>query len=1101
MENEKKQIEALVHINEKFNSFIKQKQKQIEEIKQNAKTTKDEIIKKILSILEKNSSSKSGEIQDNYTEQKLLEEIEKMKKDYDLKTSSLLQSTNNEKNVKDELEKLKKEVDNKESLTKSQIDKMKKELEEKESKIRKFRDDIKSSQFGLSLIKYFDDKDNSNNYANELDQKWKVQDNKIKDLEKQLTNVQIEKDNKINDLEKQFQNLLKEEESKTQKLNEKLKEIQNEKDKLIKESKEQLQESQNLVNETKTKEQELEKQLKQIKNEKENKINELRKQLEEVQNEKDKLIKESKEQLQESQNLVNETKTKEQELEKQLKQIKNEKENKINELKKQLEEVQNENKKKLKDSENQSNEFKDKLKKEEEKRKKIEEQLNESQNLLKEKEKKEQQLDSQLKQNENEKEKTINELNEKLQEAKKDKEKKINDLNEQLEQMHNTLKDMENQVNRFISDINNTKFANLKKYFDKNDNLKTNYIKELETTINQQINKLESDLEALQKEIQKKDDEISKDKDTFVKTKAALEKQINDERENSKTISNNLSQLKKDNEKQIQKLNDDITKLKNEIKQKEEEIQKFKDNLLSRNKTLEKKLTIKNSKNNDYIKSSDKKERGQIKLQDIIDYVSSKIEESKFTQEKEEKEKYANNNLLESFCVIEKTDNTLNEYFITILNEIQDQLYNLPYVNKFWKKGTDKTEIISIETANTTNLLSNEGWKVKGSTKANYSSTNIIIGILGNSKSGKTHILNEIFGTYLEETPTKSINLIYNPDHANLVIIDTPGLKYPTPCLRMYQPHTNETKRRDCVIETFVYELSSIIIYVTNHYNYDSQKQINQIKRRFSLQVDKNNDSVIKTFIVLHNIPTIETKNEYDEYISDFILTNDQTSMKQINDDTITETIFDKERNKSLAIIHLVYCPYNRNKVIDRIRNQIKTCSVKPALDISKTIKVGFEAVAVNMLNALPNSVNLENGKLYIKNGKIDEKKEFDKTTYWKHFENVIPNYAYCVNKDNTRLLIQIEVVEMGKCTVTAKIVNKNNVFSFIIEKKKNSYASTFSNRKEGEYRLEMKIPLRVGVLQKYNYSEKTYENGLLTLIYPITKPNKSSNSDSDDEP
>ena len=105
---------------------------------------------------------------------------------------------------------------------------------------------------------------------------------------------------------------------------------------------------------------------------------------------------------------------------------------------------------------------------------------------------------------------------------------------------------MENQINRFISDINNTKFANLKKYFEKNDNLKTNYIKELETKINQQINKLESGLEELKKEIQKKDNEISKDKDTFENTKAALEKQINDEREKSKTISNNLSQLKKD---------------------------------------------------------------------------------------------------------------------------------------------------------------------------------------------------------------------------------------------------------------------------------------------------------------------------------------------------------------------------------------------------------------------------------------------------------------------------------------------------------------------------------------------------------------------------
>ena len=51
----------------------------------------------------------------------------------------------------------------------------------KNSSLNQFHNDIRSSQFCVSLIKYFDDKDNSNNYANELDQKWKEQENKIKE--------------------------------------------------------------------------------------------------------------------------------------------------------------------------------------------------------------------------------------------------------------------------------------------------------------------------------------------------------------------------------------------------------------------------------------------------------------------------------------------------------------------------------------------------------------------------------------------------------------------------------------------------------------------------------------------------------------------------------------------------------------------------------------------------------------------------------------------------------------------------------------------------------------------------------------------------------
>ena len=133
-------MEAFVHIAIQLNSFINKKQKQIEEIKQSAKATKNEIIRKILSILAKNTSSENVEIQDNYTEQKLIEEIEEIKKDLDLKTSSLQQS----------------------------------------------------------------DKDNSNNYANELDQKWKEQENKIKDLEKEVTDIKKEKKQNQIYLQNQF---------------------------------------------------------------------------------------------------------------------------------------------------------------------------------------------------------------------------------------------------------------------------------------------------------------------------------------------------------------------------------------------------------------------------------------------------------------------------------------------------------------------------------------------------------------------------------------------------------------------------------------------------------------------------------------------------------------------------------------------------------------------------------------------------------------------------------------------------------------------------------------------------------------------------------
>lgn len=68
----------------------------------------------------------------------------------------------------------------------------KKKIKEKEIKINKFHNDIKSRQLGVSLIKYFDNKDYSNNYANKLGQKCKDQEKKINDLEKHLTNAQIE---------------------------------------------------------------------------------------------------------------------------------------------------------------------------------------------------------------------------------------------------------------------------------------------------------------------------------------------------------------------------------------------------------------------------------------------------------------------------------------------------------------------------------------------------------------------------------------------------------------------------------------------------------------------------------------------------------------------------------------------------------------------------------------------------------------------------------------------------------------------------------------------------------------------------------------------
>lgn len=402
--------------------------------------------------------------------------------------------------------------------------------------------------------------------------------------------------------------------------------------------------------------------------------------------------------------------------------------------------------------------------------------------------------------------------------------------------------------------------------------------------------------------------------------------------------------------------------------------------------------------------------------------------------------------------------------------------------------------------------LNEKGWRINHflANDNKIDKSHIPIGFLGNVSSGKTHLINSIFSFSIPEIPTQSINFLFPKKHSNLVIIDTPGLNKPS--INNY----NEIKQIDSIIQTIIFESSSIILYVTNSYDLNEQKQCNKIKMRFIQNCHNDNtDSAMKTLMIIHNKPEITSFRSYQNYINEIV--KDKSKFKQIEQrygdvavslvkETISNTIIDKNRD----IIHLVLCPYNECRIIQKIKTIISSCIQIPFIKVEDLIKNNFELISEGIFQNDKNGVKVDDKVIKIekkpkpkqkdktpneKKEKKEDKIEFvelsdeksNEMSYWKYFQNLIPSYSYYYEKDN--FILQIEVPNIKECKMSIK--NKNNDSTEInflgLKEEKEAEEERNTTILKGCYRLKLKIPKRLN--KKISHS---YSTGILTVTYSV---------------
>lgn len=564
--------------------------------------------------------------------------------------------------------------------------------------------------------------------------------------------------------------------------------------------------------------------------------------------------------------------------------------------------------------------------------------------------------------------------------------------------------------------------------------------------------------------------------------------------EKEKRINNINNQIKEKEEcKGIEELKVNL----NKVKEYSENLKKEKDFYFQKISMiccyLEKKFNLNKNLFSDYIKSSNEKSENFLKLiNEGIDKVLGNKEQKLY--------ELIENKLNEKTSLIENSLIVSQSQLQNIQLEVKQSstfeiIQQIRTSNEFYE-----TETITLKFNDIQNLLNaNNGWDISGSLKKEYSKSNIVIGLLGNRFSEKTSLLNKLFSINRPVTPTESIDLIYLPSKNNLVLIDTPGLKEPVDSVEMKQSELTQMKIRDAIIQTIVVELSSIIIYITKYYNSDVQKEIAKLKRKFL--VNSNNEEKTKAFkslIILHNISYITSQKDYNEYINKYIFTEKKKEkMKNILNVMFTEEIQNQEISKSHTIIHLVIGPYNEKKILSQIKTQISSSIQIPSKNYELMIKNAFSIIGEKLFKAGGGSAIIENNKLKIIGGQMVVG-EFDDASYWKSMESIIPNYSYYIN-DKGNLAIEIEAANLSKGNTNITMKGNKVVFTFSGTKKKTDIDYEYSNRRDENYQIVIKIPTKFAIIKSTKYISQSYKDGLLCYEYEAKKNNEKDDDSSSD--
>ena len=312
--------------------------------------------------------------------------------------------------------------------------------------------------------------------------------------------------------------------------------------------------------------------------------------------------------------------------------------------------------------------------------------------------------------------------------------------------------------------------------------------------------------------------------------------------------------------------------------------------------------------------------------------------------------------------------NTFNLNFTSKEKKKNDNLISRNILNINYTKKKEEIQTLNydcvIEMKRMLDLLES-GWQIYYSEEFNNylegKAMELLIGILGDKFSGKTFILNNLFNKKLIN-PKKEINssLSFKIDekNENIVFLDSLGSNL-TPNYFSFEkidknlPEIEKEKRikdnivfthiNELFIRNFVLELSNVCLYIVSFLTNSELERLNEIKKTFNKKV-----------IIIHNVKTLNSLNEIDDYYNNVLLKELELNKEMIIGGNYYYYFSDEiNENKKERLLHLILGndnilemkKYNK-EIIDFIKNQI-SIKKKGNCDFMKIFQDFFKEFAL----------------------------------------------------------------------------------------------------------------------------------------------------------
>ena len=399
-----------------------------------------------------------------------------------------------------------------------------------------------------------------------------------------------------------------------------------------------------------------------------------------------------------------------------------------------------------------------------------------------------------------------------------------------------------------------------------------------------------------------------------------------------------------------------------------------------------------------------------------------------------------------------------------------------------------------------------------------------VIGVVGNAKKGKSYILGKISDNPLpagHSVTTEGISVKYpNINGVQVIALDSAGSEAPLTEIGDIRLE-NENESDNALIEriadvardkqatenflqSFILFSSNVLIVVVGQLTYSDQKMINRIKRELWNQ---------KVIFIIHNLMFLEKIEQVKDFIKDNVLTSitfgelikntyiSEKEDKSINDIYYTEKY--EYNNKKIQIVHLFMAQeeseagkYYNNSTIEYLRKQLIACTKSKKYDVIERFKSYLALSSGRYMEEEIKQESIEykedERKFIIKQDKpIKLKKCFiDEIGTPNFFGNVIePNYDCQIKKDKIVVRIELpgEIVDFRtRINPIRGFYNFNYKGTIKFPKEDSTFKE--GNMKDGEFRLEFRIPISHGTLSNYvPFKEVDDLNGIVTLSYDIS--------------